>query len=112
MGYQVKGQLLEVCTCNILCPCWVGEDPDSGTCDGVLAWHYDEGHINGVDVAGRTFVYTPRFSRDESTVRFLDRVFDGAADQLVMSLLRTERIAPQELDRMEVMIAKARRKRG
>ena len=35
MGYNVKGQLLEVCTCNILCPCWVGEDPDGGTCDGV-----------------------------------------------------------------------------
>jgi predicted transcriptional regulator len=63
-------------------------------------------------VEGRTFIYTPRFSRDESTARFLDRVFDGAADQLVMSLLRTERIAPQELDRMEEMIAKARRKRG
>jgi BlaI family transcriptional regulator, penicillinase repressor len=63
-------------------------------------------------VEGRTFIYTPRFSRDESTARFLDRVFDGAADQLVMSLLRTERIAPQELDRMEAMIAKARRKKG
>jgi predicted transcriptional regulator len=63
-------------------------------------------------VEGRTFVYTPRFSRDESTARFLDRVFDGAADQLVMSLLRTERIAPEELDRMEVMIAKARRRKG
>ena len=56
MGYNVKGQLLEVCTCNILCPCWVGEDPDGGTCDGVLAWHYDEGQVNGIDVAGRTFV--------------------------------------------------------
>jgi len=63
-------------------------------------------------VEGRTFIYTPRFSRDESTVRFLDRVFDGAADQLVLSLLRTERIAPDELDRMETMISKARRKRG
>ena len=49
MGYDVKGQLLEVCTCKILCPCWVGEDPDFGTCDGVLAWHYDEGQVNGVD---------------------------------------------------------------
>ena len=63
-------------------------------------------------VEGRTFVYTPRFSRDESTARFLDRVFDGAADQLVMSLLRTERIAPEELDRMEAMIGKARRRKG
>jgi len=63
-------------------------------------------------VEGRTFVYTPRFSRDESTARFLDRVFDGAADQLVMSLLRTERIAPEELDRMEAMINKVRRRKG
>src|SRR5947209_19024633 len=61
---------------------------------------------------GRTFIYTPRFSRDESTARFLDRVFDGAADQLVLSLLRTERIALQELDRMEAMIAKARRRKA
>src|SRR5215471_16055767 len=30
MAYEVEGQLLEVCTCNILCPCWVGEDPDNG----------------------------------------------------------------------------------
>ena len=33
MGYQLQGRLLEVCTCNTLCPCWVGDDPDGGTCD-------------------------------------------------------------------------------
>jgi hypothetical protein len=56
MGYQVNGRLLEVCTCKTLCPCWVGDDPDGGTCDGCLAWHIDSGMINGVDVAGRTIV--------------------------------------------------------
>ncbi len=60
-------------------------------------------------VEGRTFIYTPRFSREESTVRFLDRVFDGAASQLVQSLLRSERIPPDELKKMHVMIADARR---
>ena len=55
MAYQVEGQLLEVCTCKILCPCWVGEDPDGGTCDGLLAWRIDKGTINRVDVAGLTF---------------------------------------------------------
>ena len=54
MGYQVKGRLLEVCTCKTLCPCWVGDDPDGGTCDGCLCWHIDTGAINGVDVSGRT----------------------------------------------------------
>lgn len=62
-------------------------------------------------VEGRTFIYTPRFSRDESTARFLDRVFDGAADQLIMSLLRSEKLSADELTRMQAMIADARRKR-
>jgi predicted transcriptional regulator len=60
---------------------------------------------------GRTFVYTALFSRDESTVRFLDRVFDGAVDQLVSSLLRSERISPEELEQMQALIAAARRRR-
>ncbi len=61
-------------------------------------------------VEGRTFIYKPCFSRDESTARFLDRVFDGAADQLVQSLLRNERLAPEELDKIQAMIAEARRR--
>ena len=52
MAYQLEGRLLEVCTCNTLCPCWVGEDPDYGTCDGVLSWQVDKGNVNGVDVSG------------------------------------------------------------
>jgi len=59
-------------------------------------------------VEGRTFIYTPRYSRDENTVRFLDRVFDGAASQLVSSLLRSERLSRDELDKMHAMIAAAR----
>ncbi len=54
MVYQIEGRLLEVCTCNILCPCWVGENPDGGTCDSALAWRVDKGTVEGVDVSGRT----------------------------------------------------------
>lgn len=52
--YQLEGRLLEVCTCQILCPCWVGEDPDGGTCNSSLAWHFDKGQIQGVDISGLT----------------------------------------------------------
>lgn len=52
MPYQIEGRLLEVCTCKILCPCWVGEDPDNGTCDGLLVWAVDKGTVNGTDVSG------------------------------------------------------------
>jgi BlaI family transcriptional regulator, penicillinase repressor len=59
----------------------------------------------------RTFVYTPLFSREESASRYLDRVFDGAASQLMLSLLRAEKVSADELERMQSMIAEARRKR-
>ena len=54
MTYRLEGRLLEVCTCDVLCPCWVGSDPDGGTCDGTLSWHFDKGEIDGVDVSGLT----------------------------------------------------------
>jgi len=54
MGYDLEGSILEVCNCNVLCPCWIGEDPDNGTCDSVLAYHFDRGTIEGVDVSGLT----------------------------------------------------------
>jgi hypothetical protein len=54
MAYQLQGSLLEVCTCRVLCPCWVGEDPDNDTCDSVNSWHIERGTIDGVDVSGLT----------------------------------------------------------
>lgn len=55
MGYKLIGTMLEACSCNAICPCWVGQDPDGGTCEGTIAWHFDSGEIDGVDVSGLTF---------------------------------------------------------
>ncbi len=54
MTYQLEGRMLEVCSCHTVCPCFVGEMPDGGTCDVTVAWHIDKGAIEGVDVAGCT----------------------------------------------------------
>jgi hypothetical protein len=54
MGYKLEGTLLEVCNCDVLCPCWIGENPDNGTCDAAMAWHVERGTVNGTDVSGRT----------------------------------------------------------
>jgi len=56
VAYQLEGSLLEVCTCNVICPCWVGEDPDGGVCEGIVGYHVDRGTVDGVDVSGRSFV--------------------------------------------------------
>lgn len=54
MGYHLEGRLLEVCNCKVLCPCWIGEDPDHGTCDTIISWRIDQGVIEGTDVSGLT----------------------------------------------------------
>jgi hypothetical protein len=89
MAYQLDGSLLEVCTCNILCPCWVGEDPDGGKCDGVLAWHFDKGSIDGTDVSGRTFVILAHIPGNilEGNWRVVVYVDDQATDEQQQALL-------------------------
>jgi hypothetical protein len=54
MAYKLEGRLLEVCNCEVLCPCWIGEAPDNGTCEASVAYHFDKGEIDGVDVSGLT----------------------------------------------------------
>jgi len=83
VAYKLEGTILEVCTCNILCPCWVGEDPDNPTCDSIFAYHIDKGSVNGTDVSGRTlglFVHIPGnvLKGNWKVALFVD---DGANDQ-------------------------------
>jgi hypothetical protein len=59
-GYELEGTLLEACSCEVLCPCWIGEDPDHGTCEAFNAYHLDRGTIRGVDVSGLAFVTVHR----------------------------------------------------
>ena len=64
MAYEIEGRLLEVCTCNVLCPCWVGEDPDYKTCDTVIAWGIEKGSIEGVDVDGLTMAVSAHIPKN------------------------------------------------
>jgi hypothetical protein len=31
-----------------------GRDPDGGTCEGAIAYHFTSGEVNGIDVSGLT----------------------------------------------------------
>jgi hypothetical protein len=87
-GYQLEGSLLEVCSCDTLCPCWIGEDPDQGTCDSVLAYNLDKGTIAGVDVSGLSIV---------SAVNIPGNVLEGNWRQLV---LIDDRASDEQADAM------------
>ncbi|MDO8485390.1 MAG: DUF1326 domain-containing protein [Candidatus Limnocylindrales bacterium] len=91
MAYDIEGKLLEVCSCNVLCPCWIGEDPDGGTCDSALAWHIDGGNIEGVDVTDRTValsVHIPGNVLTPKTWKAAVFVDDGATDEQQAQLLK------------------------
>jgi predicted transcriptional regulator len=59
----------------------------------------------------RTLYYRPIHTREQVISRFLERVFNGALDQLVLNMLQAENVSPDEMRDLERLIAKARRKK-
>ena len=64
-------------------------------------------------VEGRTFIYVPKKSPErtirELTARFVDRVFDGALDRVMVALLDTRPPTAAEFDKLRAMIDEAQR---
>ena len=54
--YSLEGSLIEACSCNVNCPCWIGEDPDLGYCYAIVAYGIEKGQIEGLDVSGLNLV--------------------------------------------------------
>ena len=59
----------------------------------------------------RTVIYAHRYSRERATSRFLEKVFDGAIDQVVLSMISTANPNPEELKQIERAVADARRRK-
>jgi hypothetical protein len=90
VAYDIEGRLLEVCTCNVLCPCWVGEDPDYKTCDTTIAWGIEKGTVDGVGVDGLVFAVSAHIPRNilepkswTAVVFVDDRATDAQQDALI-----------------------------
>jgi hypothetical protein len=58
MAYSLRGQFIESCSCNMLCPCWFGVPSlaiqDQGWCATAAAVRIQAGNSDGVDLSGRT----------------------------------------------------------
>jgi hypothetical protein len=54
--YSLQGTLIEACSCNVNCPCWIGEDPDLGECFAIVAYGIERGQIRKLDVSGLNLV--------------------------------------------------------
>ena len=56
MAWTIKGEFVETCSCNMLCPCWYGVQElmimDQGWCASPWLIRVEEGESNGVDISG------------------------------------------------------------
>lgn len=70
MTWEVRGSYYEACNCEAVCPCRREGDRKGGrstydTCDFVLSWVIDDGHVNGRDLSGLSAVLVGSYSDDE-----------------------------------------------
>jgi len=68
----------------------------------------DKGFVQH-ETQGRAFVYRAVYSRDRTLSRFLQRVFDGSVDQLVMNALRVGELSNAQIAALERMIRASRK---
>lgn len=65
MAWKLSGELVETCSCNMLCPCWFGQADlmlmDQGWCGTSLLLRVREGDYDGVDLAGQNAVVNLHF---------------------------------------------------
>ena len=57
--WQIKGQYMETCNCNYLCPCGPSNltaPPSEGDCKAAIAMRIDKGEKDGVKLDGLSFI--------------------------------------------------------
>src|SRR3954469_23691974 len=61
---------------------------------------------------GRRLFFKPKYTRQRASARFLQKVFDGALDQLVLSMIEAERPSSEEMKKIEQLINRARQSKN
>jgi hypothetical protein len=95
-GWHIAGSYLESCNCEAICPCRridgvMGGRSTYGECLGALSWRIEEGHADGVDLAGLGVVLATRYSDDEegspwSFVLYVDERGDEGQREALASI--------------------------
>ena len=86
MSWQVSGRSMELCSCKVFCPCWLGpeEEPDQEWCAAIFGFDVEVGNTDSIDLAGTQVALMAHwpgnfFSGNGSARLYID---DGAnADQ-------------------------------
>jgi len=65
MAWNVNGQAIELCNCNVLCHCWLGPaKPDQGWCGSAFIFDIQNGAADGVDLSGKKVAFSANWPGD------------------------------------------------
>lgn len=109
MAWNLKAEMIETCSCNMLCPCWYGVKElmimDRGWCASALLIRVKSGEYDGVRLDGRTAVVAihfpgpTMFDADGTGRIWID---DGASEdqcRALETILQGTRGGPMEIAR-------------
>ena len=61
--WLIEGNYVEYCSCDMGCPCESMAEPTQGHCTGLVGFHIENGHCDGVDLSDLKVVATFFFPR-------------------------------------------------
>lgn len=107
MSWNLKGQMIETCSCNMLCPCWYGVKElmlmDQGWCASPLLFRIQKGNADGVDLSGLNFVFVgfwpgPTLYDGNGTGRlYIDRATSEEQQRALEAIMQGKKGGPAEI---------------
>ncbi len=84
------------------------EDKNKSTLKTLLLRLVHKGAVKAEEINGRHYRYIPQITQDQyiatSRRNFLERVFDGSAQKMLINFVREENISKADLERLMDMI--------
>jgi hypothetical protein len=89
--WNIKGNYVEACDCEAVCPCIFFSPPTDGTCTVMIGWHIDEGIFDGISLNGLNaalLAHSPGHMKDGDwkVALYVDEHADEAQNQALMGI--------------------------
>lgn len=109
MAWTLTGELVETCSCNMLCPCWYGVKElmrmDRGWCASPILFRIQHGNADGVDLSGLNTVLAaffpgPTLYDGNGTARlYIDDATSEAQQHALEAIMQGTKGGPMEIVR-------------
>lgn len=107
MAFTLKGEMIETCSCNMLCPCWYGVKElmimDQGWCATTILFRIEAGSVDGVDLGGLNaavgffFPGPTMFDADGTGRLYVDHRISPEQEAALESIVQAKAGGPMEV---------------